>query len=93
LSSGQALGPRPTGRGRSACLRTCEALATTHERFACTAFDRTFRELGLLAAILTGNGVPFAFPTALYRVSKLAVCTGRFSTLARPSSVLRQASC
>jgi len=54
-------------------LLTCEALATTQERFAFTVFDRTFREFGLPAAIRTDNGVPFASPTALYRLSKLAV--------------------
>jgi len=54
-------------------LLTCEALATTQERFAFTVFDRTFREYGLPAAIRTDNGVPFASPTALYRLSKLAV--------------------
>ena len=54
-------------------LLTCEALSTTQERFAFTAFDRTFREYGLPAAIRTDNGVPFASPTALYRLSKLAV--------------------
>jgi putative transposase len=54
-------------------LLTCEALATTQERFAFTVFDRTFREFGLPSAIRTDNGVPFASPTALYRLSKLAV--------------------
>jgi putative transposase len=48
-------------------------LSTTQEPFAFTAFYRTFREFGLPAAIRTGNGVPFASPTALYRLSKLAV--------------------
>ena len=54
-------------------LLTCEALSTTQERFAFTVFDRTFRDFGLPAAIRTDNGVPFASPTALYRLSKLAV--------------------
>ena len=54
-------------------LLTCEALSTTQERFAFTVFDRTFREFGLPVAIRTDNGVPFASPTALYRLSKLAV--------------------
>jgi putative transposase len=54
-------------------LLTCEALSTTQERFAFTAFDRAFQEFGLPAAIRTDNGVPFASPTALYRLSKLAV--------------------
>ena len=38
-----------------------------------TAFDRAFQECGLPRAIRTDNGVPFASPTALYRLSKLAV--------------------
>lgn len=54
-------------------LLTCEALLTTQERFAFTAFDRAFQEFGLPRAIRTDNGVPFASPTALYRLSKLAV--------------------
>jgi putative transposase len=54
-------------------LLTCEALSTTQERFAFTAFDRAFTEFGLPQAIRTDNGVPFAGPTALYRLSKLAV--------------------
>ena len=41
-------------------LLTCEALSTTQERFAFTAFDHTFKEFGLPAAIRTDNGVPFA---------------------------------
>src|SRR5437868_4402577 len=52
---------------------TCEALSTTQERFAFTAFDRAFQEFGLPGTIRTDNGVPFAGPTALYRLSKLAV--------------------
>jgi putative transposase len=54
-------------------LLTCEALSTTQETFAFTAFDRAFREFGLPGTIRTDNGVPFAAPTALYRLSKLAV--------------------
>ena len=54
-------------------LLTCEALSTTQESFAFTAFDRAFKDFGLPAAIRTDNGVPFASPNALYRLSKLAV--------------------
>jgi putative transposase len=43
-------------------LLTCEALSTTQERFAFTAFDRAFKEFGLPQAIRTDNGVPFAGP-------------------------------
>jgi putative transposase len=54
-------------------LLTCEALSTTQERFAFTVFERAFTEFGLPQAIRTDNGVPFAAPTGLYRLSKLAV--------------------
>jgi putative transposase len=36
-------------------------------------FERVFQEFGLPQAIRTDNGVPFASPNALYRLSKLAV--------------------
>ena len=49
-------------------LLTCEALTTTQEKFAFTAFERTFKEFGLPAAIRTDNGVPFA--------SQATPCTG-----------------
>ena len=54
-------------------LLSCEALTTTQEQFAFTVFDHAFKEFGLPQAIRTDNGVPFASPTALYRLSKLAV--------------------
>jgi putative transposase len=54
-------------------LLACEALATTQARFAFTVFERTFKEFGLPLAIRTDNGIPFAAPTGLYRLSKLAV--------------------
>src|SRR5882724_437987 len=54
-------------------LLTCEALSTTQERFAFTAFDRTFKEFGLPQVIRTDNGVPFASAHAIYGLSKLAV--------------------
>ena len=54
-------------------LITCEALSTTKEAFAFTAFERTFREFGLPNAIRTDNGVPFASPNALFNLSRLSV--------------------
>ena len=54
-------------------LVTCEALLTTQERFAFPVFERAFKDFGLPRAIRTDNGVPFAAPTALYRLSKLSV--------------------
>lgn len=54
-------------------LLTCEALGTTQEKFAFTAFERTFKEFGLPSAIRTDNGVPFASGHALYGLSRLSV--------------------
>lgn len=54
-------------------LLVCEALSSTQGRFAFTVFERAFKEFGLPTAIRTDNGVPFAGPTALYRLSKLSV--------------------
>ena len=54
-------------------LLTCEALATTQEKFAFTVFEQTFKEFGLPRVIRTDNGVPFASAQAIYGLSKLAV--------------------
>jgi putative transposase len=54
-------------------LLACDALASTQAPFAFTVFERAFKDFGLPLAIRTDNGVPFAAPTALYRLSKLAV--------------------
>ena len=54
-------------------LIACDALSTTQEKFAFTAFERAFTDFGLPLAIRTDNGVPFASPNALYGLSKLAV--------------------
>jgi putative transposase len=54
-------------------LFACDALATTKETFAFTAFERIFKEFGLPKAIRTDNGVPFASPNALFNLSKLSV--------------------
>src|SRR5579864_6473173 len=54
-------------------LLTCEALATTQEKFAFTVFERAFKEFGLPGAIRTDNGLPFASGHALYGLSKLSV--------------------
>jgi transposase InsO family protein len=51
----------------------CEALQTTREELAFTAFERLFRESGLPLAIRSDNGVPFASPNALFNLSKLSV--------------------
>jgi transposase InsO family protein len=51
----------------------CEALETTGEELAFTAFERLFCERGLPSAIRSDNGVPFASPNALFNLSKLSV--------------------
>lgn len=50
-----------------------EALESTREQLAFTAFERLFCELGLPAAIRSDNGVPFASPNALFNLSRLSV--------------------
>ena len=51
----------------------CEALESTKEATAFTAFERLFAERGLPDAIRTDNGLPFASPNGLYNLSKLSV--------------------
>jgi transposase InsO family protein len=51
----------------------CEALQSTREEGACTAFQRLFEERGLPDAIRTDNGLPFASPNGLYNLSRLSV--------------------
>ena len=54
-------------------LLMCEALESTREDTAITAFEQLFRERGLPVAIRSDNGVPFASPNALFNLSKLSV--------------------
>lgn len=54
-------------------LLLCEALESTREELAFTAFERLFRERGLPASIRSDNGVPFASANALFHLSKLSV--------------------
>lgn len=54
-------------------LLLCEALESTREEGAFTAFERLFGERGLPTAIRSDNGVPFASPNALFNLSKLSV--------------------
>ena len=51
----------------------CEALDSTKEATAFTAFLKLFEERGLPDAIRTDNGLPFASPNGLYNLSKLSV--------------------
>jgi len=54
-------------------LLMCEALESTREDLAFTAFERLFAERGLPVSIRSDNGVPFASPNALFNLSKLSV--------------------
>jgi transposase InsO family protein len=54
-------------------LLLCEALESTREDLAFTAFQQLFTERGLPDAIRSDNGVPFASPNALFNLSKLSV--------------------
>ena len=54
-------------------LLLCEALESTREHTAITAFEQLFLERGLPLAIRSDNGVPFASPNALFNLSKLSV--------------------
>ena len=51
----------------------CEALESTREDAAISAFEQLFAERGLPQAIRSDNGVPFAGPNALFNLSKLSV--------------------
>lgn len=53
-------------------LLLCEAMESTQEQTAFTAFERLFRERGLPLAIRSDNGVPFASPNGLFGLSKLS---------------------
>jgi transposase InsO family protein len=54
-------------------LLLCEALDSTREDLAVTAFERLFEERGLPHAIRSDNGVPFASANALFNLSRLSV--------------------
>src|SRR5436189_5119193 len=54
-------------------LLLCEALESTCESLAFTAFQRLFQERGLPGSMRSDNGVPFASPNSLFNLSKLSV--------------------
>jgi len=65
-------------------LLLCEALESTCESLAFTAFQRLFRERRLPCSSRSDNGVPFASPNSLFHLSKLSVWWLRLgSTIAR----------
>jgi transposase InsO family protein len=73
LGNGRYCYPLTVTDHASRFLLLCEALESTREDTAFTAFQRLFAERGLPLAIRSDNGVPFASPNALFNLSKLAV--------------------
>jgi len=73
LGNGQYCYPLTVTDHASRYLLLCEALQSTREELAITAFERLFREPGLPQAIRSDNGVPFASPNSLFNLSKLSV--------------------
>src|SRR6195256_4656952 len=73
LGNGQYCYPLTVTDHASRFLLLCEALDSTREDTAITAFEQLFLERGLPVAIRSDNGVPFASPNALFNLSKLSV--------------------
>jgi transposase InsO family protein len=73
LGNGQYCYPLTVTDHASRYLLLCEALQSTRQDLAVTAFEQLFLERGLPAAIRSDNGVPFASPNALFNLSKLSV--------------------
>ena len=73
LGNGNYCYPLTVTDQASRFLLLCEALLSTREDTAFTAFNRLFEERGLPDAIRTDNGLPFASPNGLYNLSKLSV--------------------
>ena len=73
LGNGQYCYPLTVTDHASRFLLLCEALESTQEQSAITAFEHLFRERGLPQAMRSDNGVPFASPNALFGLSKLSV--------------------
>jgi transposase InsO family protein len=73
LGNGRYCYPLTVTDHASRFLLLCEALESTAEDTALTAFEQLFLERGLPAAIRSDNGVPFASPNALFNLSKLSV--------------------
>jgi transposase InsO family protein len=73
LGNGQYCYPLTVTDHASRFLLLCEALDSTREDWAITAFEQLFQERGLPEAIRSDNGVPFASPNSLFNLSKLSV--------------------
>jgi transposase InsO family protein len=73
LGNGEYCYPLTVTDHASRYLLLCEALDSTREDTAITAFQQLFLERGLPAAIRSDNGVAFHSPNALFNLSKLSV--------------------
>ena len=73
LGNGHYCYPLTVTDHASRFLLLCEALESTREDLAITAFEQLFQEHGLPETIRSDNGVPFASPNALFNLSKLSV--------------------
>lgn len=57
----------------SRMILACEAFESTKEQPVIEAFVRLFKDRGQPSAIRSDNGLPFASPNGLYKLSKLSV--------------------
>ena len=73
LGNGHYCYPLTVTDQASRFLLMCEAMESTREELAVTAFEQLFAERGLPLSIRSDNGVPFASPNALFNLSKLSV--------------------
>jgi transposase InsO family protein len=73
LGNGHYCYPLTVTDHASRYLLLCEALESTRENLAITAFERLFQERGLPQAIRSDNGVPFASGNSLFGLSRLSV--------------------
>jgi transposase InsO family protein len=73
LGNGRYCYPLTVTDHASRFLLLCEALESTCEQTAFTAFERLFSERGLPLAMRSDNGVPFASANALFNLSRLSV--------------------
>src|SRR4051812_23225065 len=87
LGNGRYCYPLTVTDHASRFLLLCEALESTREDLACTAFERLFRERGLPLAIRSDNGVPFASPTGLFNLSSSR--SGGFASALRSNASSR----
>ena len=73
LGSGAYCYPLTVTDHASRYLLLCEALESTREELAFTAFEHLFQERGLPLGIRSDNGVPFASANALFNLSRRSV--------------------